>query len=642
MAKRSGSVRPQLPPIGETPLTDINSLIAQGLVAHQEGRLKEAEAFYAKALQSDPNHPDSLNLSGALAFSAGRIDDAIKLIGRAIRSFPGHMDAYLNLAEAYEAKGRRAEAISTCKRALVLAPDFAEAHGRLAWLQALNRSHALALAFARVALALQPDLVEALCARALALKLAGRFGEAEGVYRRALELDPTEPRVLTGLATLLGETDFLAGSVDLWRQASDLQPANVNQMVSLAAAQVTDGDLFGAIETLDRAASVGSETPVALFLRGLCFRDRGEFDQARAVFTKLTDGPLIYGPAFYALSGIKRLDDTPDRRKQLGRLVKDGSVPAEHRAQAGFALGDVLDRAGESDAAFAHYTDANRLHAAHRAANGVRFDGPALTANVALVDQRLATDFVKKAANWGNPSDLPVFVVGMPRSGTTLVEQICASHSRVTGLGELRALTRMSRVIAGSGQSGEDIGEWDAGIARAQADAHLVDLSRMAPGAQRAIDKTPLNLIRMGMMGALFPGARVIRCRRDLRDVVVSNHTMYFGLGNLFSTDQSDCAFAAREIERLGDIWQRQSRLQILEVVYEDLVADLDTHVRRIIDFLGLPWESECLNFHQTERRVDTPSNWQVRQPIYTSSVGRWRRFEKHLGPALATLAERD
>jgi hypothetical protein len=130
--------------------------------------------------------------------------------------------------------------------------------------------------------------------------------------------------------------------------------------------------------------------------------------------------------------------------------------------------------------------------------------------------------------------------------------------------------------------------------------------------------------------------------RRDPRDVVISNHLMYFGKGNLYSTDLADCAFAVREIDRLGGIWTRELKTPILEVSYEDLVADLNAHVQRIIEFLGLPWEPACLNFHNTDRHVTTPSSWQVRQPIYSSSVGRWRRYEKHLGPMLAELAAAD
>ena len=184
------------------------------------------------------------------------------------------------------------------------------------------------------------------------------------------------------------------------------------------------------------------------------------------------------------------------------------------------------------------------------------------------------------------------------------------------------------------------IADWDAAFARAQAESHAAMLSQLASGARRVVDKLPLNLIRLHLIGALFPNARVIRCRRDPRDVVVSNHTLCVDHGNVWTTDLRNCALAFRLTERLGDVWARHSRLPILNVVYEDLVADPEAHARRIIDFLGLDWEPACLNFHETGRRVSTSSAWQVRQPVYNSSVGRWRRYEKHLGPMFEALAE--
>jgi hypothetical protein len=148
--------------------------------------------------------------------------------------------------------------------------------------------------------------------------------------------------------------------------------------------------------------------------------------------------------------------------------------------------------------------------------------------------------------------------------------------------------------------------------------------------------------MRLGLIGALFPNARVIWCRRDPRDVVVSNHTMYFGQGNLYSTSQSDCAYFVRQIDRVGECWLRESNMKILPIVYEDLAADIESHARKMIDFLGLAWEPACLEYYKTDRLVDTPSTWQVRQPVYTSSIGRWRRYEKHLGPMLEALAADD
>ena len=616
--------------------------ILAGLEAHRAGKLDEADAFYARALNLQPDHADALNLAGVLAFARGRTDAAIKLINRAIRAHPQHFDAYLNLAEALEKAGRVAEAIDACRKALVLKPDLAEMHARLARLQADGGPIDLALAHARVALALDPDCVEALCAQARTLRRQNKYGEAEAVYRRALSLDADDLNSLTGLAALLSDLDDPDQAGDLYRRALVIAPAAANLWAALGTVVERGGDIAAALAHFDRALAIDPAMISAVFARACCLRDTGDFPASEAAFRRILIAQPEHAPALMALARMKRLDRGPAGQKHLARLMADPAVPMRDRVQAGFALGDLLDQTGDPDGAFRRFTEANMLYGRMRAAAGERFDRAELRASIEVVDQHLALDYVSQTTGWGAPSELPVFVVGLPRSGTTLVEQICASHSQVAGVGELRAIQVIAAAVASQNQGRDRLADWDVEQLRAAADQHLGQLSRLGLGAARVVDKTPLNLMRLGLIGAMFPRARVIRCRRDPRDVAVSNHTMYFAQGNLYSTDQGDCGYAVRQIERLGDCWQRESRLAILDVVYEDLVSDLDAQVRRIITFLGLDWEPGCLDFQNTDRRVMTPSSWQVRQPIYSSSVGRWQRFERHLGPMMAALAADD
>ena len=615
-----------------------DALVLAGLDAHRGGRLSEAGALYARALAAAPNHPDALNLSGAVAFAAGRNDDAIRLIGKAIRAKADHLDAHLNLAEALEAAGRVAEAIATCHRAIILTPDFSEAHARLARLAATSGAALLALGHARVALALDPESVEALCGQAIAFAAFRRHREADTSYRRALDLAPDDLRALTGRAALLRDTDQVDESRALYQRAVELRPGDPALMASLAGLIELKGDLVAACDMFAAAVAIDPASAEIRFSFGRCLRDSGAFDAAAAEFREVIRRHAKYAPALLALVRMKRLGDTLDQRKQLARLTTEAALPVRHRVQAGFAIGEVLDRAGEFDAAFNRFAAANALYGRHRAATGECFDRTALASQIDVIDRHLARDYASETGEWSNPTELPVFVVGLPRSGTTLVEQICASHSQVAGLGELRAVQRIAREIAERNTGREHLAEWDSAFARGEAGRHAVALAASAPGALRAIDKNPHNLMRLGLVGALFPKARVIWCRRDLRDIAISNHTLFFGQGNLYSTDQADCGFAVRAIDRLGAIWRRDLKLNVLEVVYEDLVTDLEPQIRRIVDFLGLGWEPRCLAFHETERHIDTPSSWQVRQPIYSSSIGRWRRFEQHLGPMLAEI----
>ena len=632
------------------PPLDAHALVIAGLQAHRSGDLTNAGTFYARALVLAPNDHDALNLSGVLSFSAGRTIEAIGLIGRAIRAKPDLLDAYLNLAEAHEAAGQRGEALAACHKALARAPDFADAHARLALLVASNGDAPLALAHARVALALAPDAVEALCGRGFALRALRRFEEADTAYTRAVALAPDDLRALTGHAALLNDLDRRAEAELLYRRAFALNECDAGVLASLAALRELAGDVAGALALFERAITFDPTMVEARFAYGRCLRDTGRFDAAAEVFQKVVSDRPNYVPATLALIRMKRFGEGDraaiNTRRRLERFAADRALPLRHRIQAGFALGEVLDRGDDYDGAFARFATANAIYRQHREATGEFFDRLELTEQVTCAERSVAAAYAEETAGWGNPTDVPVFVVGLPRSGTTLVEQICASHSAVTGLGELRAVQRAARAIAayndGRGDVASPLGGWDVDFARGIADRHAADLAARAPGSRRAVDKTPLNLMRLGLIGALFPNARVIRCHRDPRDIAVSNHTMFFAQGNVFSTDLADCGFAIREIERLGNAWQRCSQLTILDVAYEEVVADLEGQARRIIDFLDLPWEPACLAFHRTERHVDTPSSWQVRQPIYATSVHRWQRFAKHLAPLFAELSQSD
>ena len=269
---------------------------------------------------------------------------------------------------------------------------------------------------------------------------------------------------------------------------------------------------------------------------------------------------------------------------------------------------------------------------------GERFDIDALRRQVDDLIELATPDFFSAAAPWGNPSQAPVFIVGMPRSGTSLVEQIAASHSRVFGAGELPALGEIWETLS-THNRGRPVEKWDAALARRLADRHLGSLQALGNGAVRVIDKMPDNILFLWLIAALFPSARIILCRRDLRDVCLSCYFHHFTEGHLYAYDLRDCAVRALEIDRLATRWLRMLPLEILAIDYEKLVSDLEGVSRHLTEFLGLEWEPACLDFHRTERPVLTASAWQVRQPLYPRSVGRWLRYARHLSPLLNVLS---
>jgi hypothetical protein len=297
----------------------------------------------------------------------------------------------------------------------------------------------------------------------------------------------------------------------------------------------------------------------------------------------------------------------------------------------------MLDRAGAYDAAFAAFDAANRLIRAQWQESGQAFNPAAMRRYVDWAIESFSPELFAATRDWGDPSELPVFIVGMPRSGTSLTEQIAASHPQVFGAGERKDISDVVRDLNGGERHLPPL-SWSREAVRGAALAQIERLRERGGDAVRVIDKMPDNARLLGQIAMLLPRARIIVCRRDPRDVCLSCHFQQFADGLSWSTDQTELAERTRQIDRLLAHWLCVVPNPILEVHYEALVGNLEAESRRLIDFLGLEWDPACLAFHETERPVMTASVWQVRQPLYSSSVGRWRNYRRHLGPLLQGL----
>ncbi len=546
--------------------------------------------------------------------------------------------AHLAQAAALTQAGKPAEAITAYRAAIALQPRLLEAHVQLARLLAETGQGEAALTQCRIALALDSGAASVLAMHAFVLRRLNRLLVAEAAYRAALALHPADVTLLRGLAGLLFESEAFEDSVALYRQAAAIEPGNPDLQVALASALAAMGDLAGAREAHDHAIEIAPRSLTAWRTRGFFLGSIGQFDAAAEDYAQCLRIDPNYAPALLHLVRIHRAGPDPSMRRDLARIMATPALDARLRAQAGFALGDLLDREQRTEDAFAYYAAANILHRRYRDTIGERFDPTAMTRAVCDIEQDRGATQIHDTEGWGNPTTQPVFIVGFTRSGTTLVEQICGGHSQVIAGGELRALQRMAGLMAQHNAAAAHIRDWDADFARGLADTHAQRLARLGQGARYVTDKLPFNVLRLGWANALFPRARVIWCRRDKRDLVASNHTQYFSSGNLFTTDVRDCALATVLAERAGLFWQRHLRLPMLEVQYETLVTEPEAQARRIIAFLELDWEAACLDVGQARRPVITLSQFQVRQTVSARSVGRWRRYEKQLAPMFEVL----
>ena len=302
--------------------------------------------------------------------------------------------------------------------------------------------------------------------------------------------------------------------------------------------------------------------------------------------------------------------------QHLRGLHSNPERPPLLRIDAGFALGTLLDNGDRYNEAFASFSEANALQRRLLAASGEIFDRAALRQEIDSLISSCTPALYAEIDGSGNPSETPVFIVGMPRS---------------------RDIANIAGALQNYGRD-RPADELDPDFARRLADRHVAHLRSLGRGRARIIDKMPDNIINAGLIAVLFPGARIIFCRRDLRDTCLSCYFSRFDFAPVWSHDLVDCGIRALETERLADHWRGALPLRMLTIDYETLVADLEGESRRLIGFLGLDWEPACLDFHKTDRPVLTGSAWQVRQPLFDRSVGRWRKYERYLGPLCEVL----
>jgi tetratricopeptide (TPR) repeat protein len=597
---------------------------------HHAGRVDEAEALYRKMLEAAPNHPQALRLLGVIETERG-----VELIGKAFPALARWPQAHLDLGNALRRAGKLEQAVASYREAIALKSDNAVAHVSLAGvLSHLGRFEA-AITHCQAALAMQSEFLAARIVLAVALKGADRFQEAANAWREVITRQPDRAETYYHLASELAELGLFTEALHCHDRALALQPENVTFHCARGNVlmRLYQGDKAEA--AYRRALAISSTSQLAWEGLSWALRLLGRFDEADACAEQLRK----IDPA--DLRAIRHLPST--RQNQTGEAEIDrltavldrSDASTEDRITAGFALGRLLDSAGRHDEAFSRYAAANASMRHVWPRDGDGFDAKTFARHVdRLIEFSTSKQWANTAPS-GNISELPVFIVGMPRSGTTLVEQICASHSRIFGAGELVDIPRIAMGLVR--EQSNEANQIEA--RRRVADAHILRLHSLGQGAVRVVDKFPDNALNVGLIAQLFPRARIIYCSRDARDISLSCYFQMFGKGaQYFSYDLSDCLKRCWEIERLAEHWLKSVPLHMIEVNYETIVEDLEGESRRIIEFLQLDWEATCLDFHRTERTVATVSHWQVRQPIYKSSVGRWWHYEKHFAPLLAGL----
>jgi len=647
-----------------------------GLAAHRAGDLEQAERLYRAFLDAHPAHPGALHLLGLIAHQRGDHEQAAARIREALTQRPDEPFFHNNLGEALRARGDLEGALAAYREAVRLKPDYAQAHHNLGL--ALHRSGRLeeAVAAYQAALAGEPRVADVHNHLAIALAALGRADQAIDRFRAALALTPEHAQACHNLALTLrerGESGALMEARELaaraaglapesaaaaWnlavielrlgrpqaaevpcRRALSVDPANAECWLTLEESLRGQGRLDEAIEAAREALRIDPTLARAQNDLGVSLAAKGETEAAMAALERAIELDPEQAIAYENLSRARRFTASDgELLERVEKLAGRAELGDLARASAHFAAAKMHDDLDRVEAAFEHLRAANEIRR-----RSVEWSADGHDAWVRRLAAVFTRELVSRLEPLGDPSETPVFILGMPRSGTTLVEQILASHPEVHGAGELTHFYEFTQSLqqrlGTEAAYPECVRRLDASVVRWMASTYLERVRALAPEARRITDKLPVNFLHLGLIAVTFPRARIVHCVRDPMAVGFSLYRQNFQQIR-YAYDLYEIGRFVRQYRWLMAHWHGIFPGRLFEVAYEETVADPERAARALVAHLGLDWDARCLRFQETPRFVTTASTWQVRAPVYTDSVAAWRRYERFLGPLKAGLGE--
>jgi tetratricopeptide (TPR) repeat protein len=643
------------------------------------GQLERAESCYRLALRLKPENADAAYNFGLLLMQQGQPAKAADLFRQAIQYRPHFALAYNNLGNACRVLGEVKHALEHFRFATELNPQLGLAHGNLGQLLLECQRPGEALRHCQEAVRLEPQLAPAHNNLGNVFRKLGRLNEAKACYLEALRREPNLAVVYHNLGEVLHEQGQIADAKRCLTEAVQREPNNARFHVSLAKLLLEQRDLAASEKHLLTARRLDPRLGEAHVLLAHLYFEQGRLADAhkeyRALLADRPNDPALNCRLAEVLLELNQRDDAlaclraalrsdpncshavaqlatqlgeklpAEEEEALRRLLDNPNTVSGERSALLFALAQVCDARRDYEQAARHLAQANNLENSGWQQSGRAYNVEAHANFVNRLLKVFTPAFFERVRGFGSDSERLVFIVGLPRSGTTLLEQVLASHSRVFGAGELR-LAREDFEILGGGSDGRcearafDILEKiDAETVKRFAQSHLDRLAAINSTADRVLDKMPDNYLYVGFMSLLFPRARFLHCCRDIRDVAVSCWITHFR-DIPWSNDFSLIASRFAEYHRVMEHWKKVLPVPVQDVHYEAMVEDLESVARKTVEFLGLEWEPTCLEYYRNKRPVRTASLSQVRQPIYRRSVARWQHYEHALKPLFAQLEE--
>lgn len=589
------------------------------------GKLEDAKASFHRAVEIKFDYAEAEANLGSTLLELGQFEEAISCNRRALEINPAFGAAHNNMGNALLHLSRHDDAAESYRRALEIFPNFAETHNNLgSALRKLGQFEDAALNY-RQAIALMPSVAEMHKNLGNTYKDLEQFDNAVASYRHALAIKPDAAEVHNNLGLVLQSSQEFEEIVACFHRAASVQPdfaeAYYNLAVALRHLYRDKAEL-----NCDRALALNPDLVVAMILAAEFMIDRGQFSQAEELLSRAITVEPNSTEAWSRLASTRKMtrDDT-DWLAETQRLIAQ-DLPPTREATLRFATGKYFDDVKDFDQAFLNYQRANALLKQHEA----RYDRQAHTRIVEQTKRIYNKSWLNDNRRDVATNKPPVFIVGMPRSGTSLAEQILASHPSVFGAGEIAFWNAASELV----DAKMSHAALRPAILHNLKHDYLQLLARYSPDALRVVDKMPANFMSLGLIHAALPDAKIIHMQRNPIDTCLSIYFQFFNSKHPYSYDLEDLAHYFMEYQSLMEHWQATlPGAAILHVPYEGLIEDQEGWSRTMLDFVGLPWDERCLDFHQNMRTVATASNWQVRQKINKTSIERWRNYEKYIGP---------
>jgi tetratricopeptide (TPR) repeat protein len=608
-------------------------------LCRRAGRLEDAIDAGERAVAAAPLMPAARANLGIAYFDKGNLEKAEACQRRALELDPRLPTARNNLGSIYRERKELGEAIACYRQVLADQPAYLEAASNLGSALTENEQPEEALKVLEPLVAANPSYPEAISNLGSAYAALDRVIESIACYERALKLRPNYPEATTGLARMLQECRRLTEARAMAQRAAELRPNKAEVHAVLGGILSESGYPEQAASAYARALQLDPHCAQALMGRGHLQMELGHMQDAEMSFhAALAIHPDRIGPRL-PLVQLKKIEKGDSNLEALEREARGiAAMPSIKATPLHFALGKCYEDLGDYDTAFKHYAEGCRLKRAT-----LDYSAADTDLTVRNIMEFFTPPTITRLAGSGCRSELPIFVLGMPRSGTTLTETILASHPMVHGAGELPDLLRIAATPGMTGISGYPLSL--KGITQAEVTVmgqNYVDgLRERSPQSARITDKMPANFNAIGLIHVMLPNARIVHVQRDPVDTCLSNFTKLFGRSQPQSYDLVELGRYYLDYALLMDHWRAVLPAgAFYEIQYEDLVEDPASEVRKLLDYCRLEWDDACMNFHETERSVKTASITQVRRPMYKTSVQKWRRYEKHLGPLLDTLGD--